>query len=185
MITERSSARFAKVRRQYLLGLAWMLICLLFGIAVLAGNPFDYDLAIQYVPTAIFCVCLTILITALIRSYVDLHSVTINHDTIEVSLKKIIAVYERPQQFLKYTLIVFLFTQVFLFPLSFLPRSIERLGLWAALAERLIPISVAVLMLFAAHKLGAFKERNGKKFKEDLNELEELKAMASELMNEN
>lgn len=184
MITERSSSRFTKVRRHYVLGFVWMVICLLFGVAVLASNPFDYDYTLQYVPIAIFCVCLIILSAALLKSYVDLQQVTINHNTLQASLKKIITVYERPRKFLGYTLIAFLFTQVFLFPLSFLPRSIERLGLWLALGERLIPISIALLLLFAAHKLGAFKDRNGEKFKEDLSELEELKAMSSELMNE-
>jgi hypothetical protein len=184
MITERSSERFLKVRRNYLFGLAWMLVCLLFGIAILAGNPFDYEFTIQYVPTAIFCVCLLILISALFKLYLDLQKVDITHSTVELSLKKIIAVYERPQQFLKYTVIVFLFTQVFLFPLSFLPRSIERLGLWFALAERLLPISIAALMLFIAHKLGAFKEPHKKKFMNDLSELHELKAMVSELRND-
>jgi hypothetical protein len=35
--------------------------------------------------------------------------------------------------------------------------------------------------LYVAHKLGAFKERHKDKFKDDLNELEELKRMSREL----
>jgi len=182
MIKERSSARYSKVRREYILGFIWMLICLFMGCAVLLGNPFDYDLRIQYAPTVIFCGCIIILLAAMIRAYLDLQNITISHNNLDVSLKKIIAVYERPQKFLWYTVIVFLFTQVFLFPLSFLPHSIERLGLWVALAERLIPISIAVLMLFIAHKLGAFKERHKNKFKEDLSELQELRSMSAELL---
>ena len=93
--------------------------------------------------------------------------------------------YEKPKKFLKYTLIVFLFTQVFLFPLSFLPPSIERLGFWPALAERMIPIAIVAGLLIIASKLGAFKERQGERFKNDLSELQELKAMAMELKTEN
>jgi len=81
--------------------------------------------------------------------------------------------------------IVFLFSQVVLLPLSFLPKNIEQFGFWPAMAERLIPISISGFLLFAAYKLGAFKERNAEKFKDDLNELETLKAMKSELANEN
>jgi len=123
----------------------------------------------------------TILIVALVVSFLHLKNITITHHNIDESLRKIIAVYERPGKFLKYTIILFLFSQLFLFPLSFLPAGIERRGLWGALAERLIPISISALILWIAYKLGAFKERYAKKFKDDLGELEELKAMATEL----
>ena len=181
MISERSSSRFYKVKRNYTIGLAWMIACLGVGFAILLGNPFDYKLNIQYVPTVIYCVCLTILIVALVLSLLHLKNINITHHNIDESLKKIIAVYERPGKFLKYTIIFFLFSQLVLFPLSFLPAGIERRGLWGALIERLIPIGVSAIMLWIAYKLGAFKERFGKKFKEDLSELEELKAMAFEL----
>ena len=68
-----------------------------------------------------------------------------------------------------------------LFPLSFLPRKIERVGLWGGIIETLIPILIAAVMVFIAFKLGAFKERNGKKFEEYTNELEELKSLSDEL----
>jgi ABC-type multidrug transport system fused ATPase/permease subunit len=181
MITERSSSRFSKVKRNYVIGLAWMIACLLIGFAILFGNPFDYKWNLQYVPIIIYCTCLTILIGALVVSLLHLKDITITHHNIDESLRKIIAVYERPGKFLKYTVILFLFSQLFLFPLSFLPASIERRGLWGALVERFIPISISALILWIAYKLGAFKERYGKKFKDDLSELEELKAIAAEL----
>jgi hypothetical protein len=181
MITERSSAHFNTVKRQYLAGFAWMLICLAAGVAILWGNPFDYRQAIQYIPIGIYTVCLLILLISMVRSYVALQTITISHHTIDVALKEIIAVYERPKRFMKYILIVFLFSQVVLFPLSFLPRNIEQMGLWTALFERLIPISIAAGLLLLAHKLGAFKEHGLLKFKRDLDELRELKTMAGEL----
>jgi hypothetical protein len=93
-------------------------------------------------------------------------------------------VYVKPKKFLRYTLVIFLVSQVFLFPLSFLPPNIERMGLWKALAERIIPISISALMLFIAYKLGAFKDRHGKKFREDQRELQELRTMSLELQDE-
>ena len=181
MISERSGARFARVKQRYLIGFLWMAVCLSFGFAILLGNPFDYDLTLQYVPTVIYCACLAILIISMVRSFMGLRNITISHNNLDVSLKKIIAIYEKPRQFIRYIIIIFLFSQVVLFPLSFLPRGIERMGLWPALGERLIPIAIAALMLWIAHKLGAFKERHGKDFRNDLNELEELKALSSEL----
>lgn len=184
MIAERTNTRFVNVKRNYVIGLLWMFICLFLGIMVLWGNPFDYRYSIQYIPIAIYCTCLIILTVALLVSYWRLQNITITHHNLDVSLKKIIAVYVKPNKFLKYTLIIFLVSQVFLFPLSFLPPSIERLGVWKALAERLIPISISALMLFIAHKLGAFKDRHGKKFRAYQQELQELKEMSSELQNE-
>jgi hypothetical protein len=181
MITERSSTRFSTVKTQYVVGLAWMLVCLTAGIAILWGNPFDYRYKIQYIPTGIYTICLIIVLIDMVRSFIALRHIAIHHHTIDDSLKKIIAVYEKPRRFLKYILIIFLISQVVLFPLSFLPRNIETMGLWTALAERLIPISIAALLLFAAHKFGAFKDRHAKKFKTDLDELGELRKMSGEL----
>jgi hypothetical protein len=181
MITQRSSTRFSKVKTEYVLGLSWMLICLMVGCAVFFGNPFDYELTVQYIPIAIYCICLIILMASLVTAYLQWQNISITHNNLDVALRKIIAVYERPKKFINYTLIVFLATSVCLFPLSFLPHSIERLGFWPALGERLIPMSVAAFLLFIAHKMGAFRERHVEKFKEDLGELEELKVMSAEL----
>ncbi|MBC8033291.1 MAG: hypothetical protein H7Y03_04040 [Chitinophagaceae bacterium] len=181
MIAERSTSRFVKARRNYIAGMTWMVICLLLGCAVLLGNPFDYYLTAQYIPIAIYCFCIAIFTGAMAHTYICLKKISISHNTLDISLKKIIGIYEKPKKFLKYALIVFLFTQVFLFPLSFLPKGIEKFGLWLALSERLIPISISFLMLYTANKLGAFKERNAENFKADLNELNELRAVAAEL----
>lgn len=181
MITERVGNRFATVKRNYVISFSWMGLWLAFSILVIATNPFDYDYSIQYVPMLIFAVGLSILITGLVRSYQVFQKIDINQYNVGEGLKRIIAVYERPKKFFGYTVIVFLFSQVVLFPLSFLPRIIDRMGFVPALAERMIPIVIGGLLLFVAFKLGAFKERHVGKFKEDLNELEELKAMSAEL----
>ncbi|MEX2230631.1 MAG: hypothetical protein WD824_00615 [Cyclobacteriaceae bacterium] len=181
MITERSDTRFSKVRKQYVIGFLWMFVCAAFGILVILTNPFDYQQTIQYIPMVIFITGLAILMGGMTTRYFALQKIIISHNNIGEALKQVIAEYEKPRKFLYYTVIVFLFSQAFLFPLSFLPRSIEIRGLWPALGERLIPISIAVLMLLAAYKLGAFKTRHVDKFREDLNELESLKAMSAEL----
>jgi hypothetical protein len=184
MITERTSSRFLKVKRQYILGFTWMFICLCAGVLILASNPFDYQMPLQYVPIGIYTACIIILIIGMILAYNKLQKISIHHNTIDTALRKIISVYEKPKKFFTYTVIVFLFCQVVLFPLSFLPHHIGTMGLWTALGERLIPIAISALLLLVAYHFGAFKERHAAKFKEDLNELEELKTMSNELKRE-
>jgi hypothetical protein len=181
MITERSGSRFATVKRNYLVGFAWMTVCLAFGIAIITGNPFDYVYPSQYIPVWIYCACLLMMIIAMARHYRSLNNITLSQATLSRALKDIIAVYERPRKFITYIIRVFVFSQLFLFPLSFLPKNIERFGLWPALAERLIPICIAVLLYYIAHRLGAFKQRHVQKFKADLTELDQLQAMNDEL----
>jgi hypothetical protein len=181
IVTERSGNRFRTVKRNYLIGFAWLTLCLSAGLAVILGNPFDYVYTVQYIPMVIYCIGLIVITTWMINSYSKLNQIKLDQLNIRSALKGIVTIYERPKKFMRYTLWVFIISQTILFPLSFLPKSIDRLGLWPALAERLIPISIAILMLFIAHKLGAFKERHGLRFKEDLEELEQLKRMAAEL----
>lgn len=181
MIRNRSSERFERAKRKYLLSIAWMIVCFLFGVAALVGNPFDFTMPIQYVPIGIFTTCLAILTVILAISLVKLQSVSIEHHNVQDALKEIISVYEKPNRFGRYVVILFLFTQVVLFPLSFLPRTIERMGLWPALLERFIPITISVGLLFLAHKLGLFRQPDKKLFKNDLQELNELKALSKDL----
>ena len=185
MIAERSHNRFAKARKEYLMGLIWMFFCFTLSIVVIVTNPFDYSYAFQYGPMAIFGAGLMILIFGLLRSCLTFQNIAITQNNVGDALKSIISVYEKPKKFFHYTIIVFLFSQVVLFPLSFLPRNIENTGLGAALAERLIPIAISSLILYAAYRLGVFKQRHVGKFKEDLSELHALKKMSAELLNEN
>ncbi len=181
MITTRSASRFSSVRKKYLLGMAWMTLCLVAGLVIITTNPFDYHSMLQYIPMALYSLCLLMLVTSMLKGYLRLQTITIEKETLEVSLRNIIREYEKPQQLMKYTLITLVFTAAVLFPLSFLPNTVKTMGLSLAVAERLIPIAISALLLFVAYKLGAFRERNAPRFKEDLTELEQLKALSREL----
>lgn len=183
MIKEKSQSRLTKVKRHYLIGLFYMAALLSLGMAVLIGNPFDYTYAIEYLPIAIYCLCLIILIVTMINTNIKLQQVEINHNNLETSLKRIANIfekYQKPGKFWGITLKLMLSTTI-LFPLSFLPRKIELIGLWGGITETLIPIAISATMIFIAFKLGAFKERNGKKFEEYTKELQELKGLSEEL----
>jgi len=186
MIKERSKSRLSKVKKHYILGVLYMVAWLVVGLAVILGNPFDFNQTFEYLPTAIFCICLSVLILTMIKTYMDLQRIEINRDTLDISLNKIIRItarYENPGKLPGWTLKLLLSVAV-LFPLSFLPRKIERLGIWDGMVDTIIPVSLSVLVLFIAFKLGAFKERNGRKFKEFQVELNELKELSKELRTE-
>ena len=184
MIKERSSSRLSKVRRQYLLLLCFMLFWVFADLAVLIGNPFDYKQTIEYLPIGIRCFFMLILVLALIRFINGLSKVEIRADSLVLSLKNVIRViseYERPGKLLALSLKMMLLSSAVLFPLSFLPRKIERMGLWGGITETLIPIAIGITVIALAHLFGAFRSRHGEKFQEDLNELRELKGLSEEL----
>ena len=184
LIKERSFSRLSWVKRQYSFLLFLLLFWVLFDVAVLAGNPFDYQQFIEYVPIGIRCLCMMILALAMLKFNIDLRKVEISHDSLHTSLNKIIKIvgsYENPDRLIGWTLKLMLLSSAVLFPLSFLPRKIERVGLWAGIGDTLIPIAIALSLIFMAHKLGAFKGRQEEKFKEDLKELEELRGLSGEI----
>ncbi len=186
MIKERSQSRLSKIKSRYLVEILYLLAWFCVGIAVLVGNPFDYTQWIEYMPIAVYCGCMGLLINAMIQFHSNLQKVEIKHDTLETSLKKIISVvssFEKPKSYNKWALKVLLFSASVLFPLSFLPKKIARIGLTGGITETLMVIALAVTLVFIAYKFGAFKQRSEQKFKEDLEELKQLKATHTELLN--
>ena len=184
MIRERSSSRLAKVKRRYLFLLLYLAIWLSVGVAVLAGNPFDYSMQLEFAPIFVYCACLSVLTLFLIKINIDLQKVEVNQDSISISIKKIISIiekYKNPNQFLSWARRLLLVSTTVLFPLSFLPRKIARVGLQAGLIDTLIPILISAILVFVAYKLGAFKERNADRFKEYLTDLNELKGLSEQM----
>lgn len=181
MIADRTRSRFDGAKRTYKISIVWMTLCLGFSIVVLLTNPFDYRYTLQYAPMIIFAMGLLIMIAALCRTLFQLSTITVMHQTISESLQQIIAVHAKPRRFVHYTVFIFLFSQVILFPLSFLPHTIERMGLGYALVERLIPISIGASLLYVAFRFGAFRDKKVNLFKQDFAELNALKANLHEL----
>ncbi|MGV3509448.1 MAG: hypothetical protein ACO1N7_09185, partial [Sphingobacteriaceae bacterium] len=95
----------------------------------------------------------------------------------------IIEKYQRDNRLATLTLNLMIATGIVLFPLSFLPRKIVESGLWMGIAETLIPVGISLVLALIAYSLGAFKDQNSKKFKAYSAELNELKALLSELRN--
>lgn len=185
MISDRSTSRLGKIRREYLLSFIYMFAMLALFMCIFIWNPFDYTHIFQYTPTALQSTCILITLILLFNGQRDLR-VDINQSNLDASLKTIIAVYEKAEKLLRWSG-VSLMVSGLLFPLSFLPKALKSSGLWQGLGLVFIQVAVIFTLYVIVIKLGFLKDKKkyATRFKEDLNELEELKAMSAELQTGN
>lgn len=179
MLRERSRSRVSKVRRDNILYMILMLVLLAFLVGIFAGNPFDFKYRLQYLPYGILVIGVLLAIVSLIKS-LQSFSVNINKVSLDLFLKKTIDAYESNKKIQRWFAII-MFSASTLSVFSFLPKSLEHRGLWHALGHTALCIVVSTGLYFTAYKLGAFKDKWKKGFENDLQELNELKEIASEL----
>lgn len=181
MIRERSGSRLSRIENLYRLSFVSNGIWILLIIAVLVGNPFDFTHPAQFIPVAMVGGCLIILTGMCLSSYLRLKKVDLYHQTVEESIRKIIPILENPWKYIRLNIAAMMLAALS-FPLSFLPRAIQSVGIWQALVYELIPmIALAIVIYFIGFKGGLLSERYAGKFKADLSELEELKSISAEL----
>ena len=184
MIKERSVSRLSKVKRSFMYKFLQMVFCLSFGFAILIGNPFDYTQAIEFTPIAIYCFSLLILILATVNFFMKLQEININRDSLDNFLRKLIEICEKQKKLTDWAFKLLIFSSTVLFPLSFLPRQVARAGLAEGIMQNLLTISISATVVLISYKLGAFKERYAQKFRNDLEELNELRVLSGELHEE-
>jgi len=182
MISERSRSRVAGIQRQFAGTAALTFFWLTVIIAILLGNPFDYTRAIEYAPVVLLALSFISILILTGTASTALRKVNINQTSLAGSINEIIRVYHKPDRFLKMTVIA-MFSAGLMFPLSFLPRKIEKVGVGTAVIDTIIPMTISLLLYFAAVKLGAFKQKHIEGLKGDLDELAELKALSNDLTN--
>ena len=178
MIRERSRSRVSQIRRNNALFIALMLVNLLFLTAVFAGNPFDFNYALQYVPFGCLAIGNVLALLSLIESFRNF-MVDINHVNLEKFLQKIILEYEKNKKLERWFGIIILSAGL-ASAFSFLPHKLAHKALWPALGETAVSIALSLVVYFIAFKLGAFKSRKAE-FENDLKEWQELKTIASDL----
>lgn len=186
MIREKSQSRLSKVRRNYLLGFCYMLFWFALGLAVIIGNPFDFTRTTEYLPVAVYSICVLILGMVMLKTNFLLRNVEIRDSNLRealLSIAEILQKYNKPGRWLGLTLKILLSTAV-LFPLSFLQRKIESDGLASGIIDTITAMSISAALIIIAFKAGAFKEKNTSKFNEYHQELEELKALSEKLNEE-
>jgi hypothetical protein len=179
MLRERSRSRIAKIRRESIIYMVLMIINLVLFAGIFAGNPFDFRYATQYIPFGLLTISVLLAILSLIKT---LHRFNVNTNNVNLHsfLKTTIEEYEKNKKMESWFGII-IFSAGLLTVFSFLPNKLENKGLWPALGETAISIVLTLTIYFIAFKLGAFKNRKKEGFENDLKELNELKAIASEL----
>src|SRR5688572_21917376 len=148
-------------------------------LGILGGNPFDFKYALQYLPYLLLLIGVVIAFLNLLhlsRSIARLSA----KSAIDHYVKEIVSIYDRNKRFEKWFGMSFLAVG-FLVPFSFLPNKITRIGLLGALIDTAIMISITLLIFIAAFKFGVFKNRHKEKLQKDLEEWNELKALANEM----
>lgn len=179
MLRERSRSRVSKIRRDTVIYLILMLVNLVFLTGIFAGNPFDFRYAAQYIPYGLLTVGVLLAMLSLIKT-LQRFNVNTNKVNLYAFLKTTIEEYEKNKKMESWFGMI-IFSSGVLTVFSFLPKKLENKGLWPALGETAISIAITLAIYFIAFKLGAFKNRKKEGFENDLKELNELKAMASEL----
>lgn len=179
MLKERSRSRVSRIRRENWIYMGWMTGTLVFLGGIFAGNPFDFIYTWQYIPYGMLIVGVILAIISLINSLRNF-TVNINKANLDTFLKRTIEEYEKNKKIQAAFGIIMLLaglSSVF----SFLPKKLAHKELWPALGETALMIGITLLIYFIAFKSGAFKNRKKEGFENDLKELNELKALSSEL----
>ena len=179
MIRERSGQRLARFKKEHQFFLLLMIVWIVCFSAVIVGNPFDFLYAVQYIPSILLLSWSVITLIRLINGY-RLFRTNFNDPDLEHSLQNLIRVYEKYGKTPSWVIFLMISAGL-LFSFSFLPAKIITKGVWIAIGESLLASAIALLIYFAAYKMGAFKDRYEDKFRNDLYELEELKGMIREL----
>ncbi|MES2796857.1 MAG: hypothetical protein V4683_12875 [Bacteroidota bacterium] len=179
IIKERSISRVARMKQQYkgffiILGIE---ACAL--VAVLVGNPFDFNQKWQYLPYLGLLAGIVLAIVSMLRFYKKL-DFDFAQKSIAEFLRSMIDYYEKNKVYERWFGIIFL-SIGFLLPLSFLPHKLEKYGLWKGIGDIAIMMAVTLVIYLIAFKMGAFRNRHEIKIKSDLQEYESLKNISDEL----
>ena len=182
MIKERSTSRVSTIRRESFILLLVLVLEMVFLIAIIIGNPFDFKYALQFIPYALLGIGVLIAIWTLLKMIKNF-DVRITNDGLTGFLQKTINAYEKNRKAERWFGTIMVSAGV-LTAFSFLPKKLEHKEFWPALGETGLSVLITILVYVIAFKLGAFKNRKKEGFENDWKELNDLKAISSELESE-
>ena len=182
MIKERSTSRVSTIRRESFMLLLVLVLEMVFLIAIIIGNPFDFKYALQFIPYALLGIGVLIAIWTLLKMIKNF-DVRITNDGLTGFLQKTINAYEKNRKAERWFGTI-MFSAGVLTAFSFLPKKLEHKEFWPALGETGLSVLITILVYVIAFKLGAFKNRKKEGFENDWKELNDLKAISSELESE-
>ncbi|HYE54092.1 MAG TPA: hypothetical protein VD996_04585 [Chitinophagaceae bacterium] len=182
MLKERSRSRIALINRSNMTYLVLMTITMAFLGGILAGNPFDFRYTWQYIPYGILLAGVILAIISLIKSLLHFN-VDLNAVNLQSFLQKTIAECEKSKRMQRWFGIM-IFSAGLLTAFSFLPKKLENKEPWQAFAETGLMLFITLTIYFAAFRLGAFKDRRQAAFRDDWQELQQLRSLSADLRNE-
>jgi len=182
MIKERSTSRVSTIRRESFMLLLVLVLEMVFLIAIIIGNPFDFKYALQFIPYALLGIGVLIAIWTLLKMIKNF-DVRITNDGLTGFLQKTINAYEKNRKAERWFGTIMVSAGV-LTAFSFLPKKLEHKEFWPALGETGLSVLITIMVYVIAFKLGAFKNRKKEGFENDWKELNDLKAISSELESE-
>ena len=83
MIREKSQSRLTRVKRNYLMGVGYMLFWFSLGVIVIISNPLDFKRTSEYLPIAVYCLCLLVLGAAMLKTTLQLRNVEIGNSNLQ------------------------------------------------------------------------------------------------------
>lgn len=175
MIRERSVSRIARIRRRY------SELLYLFGFYsvilpfTLIGDPFDYTLAVQYVPPVLLIISCILMVIFLIKARAALRQTNLEKQNLQEALVQIIAVYVKYRTALKYTVRIVSISSILLV-LSHILINIPQSGIWVAVVSVLLFCALLCYSYYYTGKDPKWRQlgEEEKGFRADLEELKEL-----------
>jgi hypothetical protein len=178
IISQRALTTVDKIKRLNLFFYTVLLIELTVFVAILIGNPFDFQYTVQYIPYGL-------LFIAVLIAFINLFTLDkvirrLAPDIrIDQYIMQIVSAYDRNKRFEKWFGIIFLLIGL-LVPFSFLPNKMTTVGVWQAIGDTAIMILVSLTIYALAFKLGAFRNPHKRKLQQDLKDWNELRQLVRE-----
>ncbi|HQX45453.1 MAG TPA: hypothetical protein PK209_12900 [Saprospiraceae bacterium] len=163
----------------------WLFLILIVELlalgAILVGNPFDFNYAVQYLPFAFLTIIIFIAAVRLYTFQKRMNADLASHPLL-TAIQNLLNYFKENKSAERWFGIISL-SIGFLVPWSFLPQKIERYGVVRGILDIVIMLSVTAVIYFLAFRFGAFKNRNKEKLEQYLREWNELKALSNQINN--
>lgn len=171
MISERSGSTLSAISRKNLAMAALFLFYSVFFVACIAGNAFDYEHPLYYIPIAIQGITCFVFSVLLWNVYRNINNVQLSRENLAAGLRKVISVNDQHLVMSRKIWWCYFIAGI-VFPFTFLPVSLKHRGMTEALGLIVIPVVIICLLVLLAKKLQVFKDRKNALLKKNLQELE-------------
>lgn len=175
IIRERSGSTLVVMSRKNLGMAALFLVYAILFIALIAGNAFDYEHPLYYIPLVIQGITCLVFALLLFKTYRNINSIKLSREDLATALRKVIRVNDQ-HVVLSQKIWWCYFIAGVVFPFTFLPAAASQRGMTEALGLIAIPVVIIGLLVLIAKKLYLFRDKNGDRLKKNLRELEEYLA---------